>query len=435
MKHKRQRSCRLRLLLLFLCGALTLHAQAKSITLDLPKGTLREAIEEIKKQTDYQFFYEDKLGELPVSRITIKNSDLHQTLSQVLANTSITYKMEEKVVYLTVKTVDKNEKTSLDRKKRRITGKVFDVKGESLIGVNVREVGTTNGVITDVNGIYSISLTTDNPVLKFTCIGFKEKDVPVGKQDIMDVVLDEDVSEMEEVVVVGYGQQKKVSVIGAISSLKPEVLQTSQTRSLTNSLSGQIAGIIAVQRSGEPGYDDSDFWIRGINTFGANANPLVLIDGIERSMSNISPEEIESFSVLKDATATAVYGVRGANGVILIQTKKGKVGKARITVKADYGISNPTKLPDFVGAAKYMEVINEAQKLSGMDVLYSHDMIEKTRIGYDSDLYPDVNWIKAVTQKKHAQRPHQLRYQRRQRTVALQPDRILFLGGRDDCYR
>lgn len=399
MKYKRQNLSRLWLLLLFLSGALTLHAQAKLITLDLPKGKLREAIEEIKRQTDYQFFYEDNLNETRVNSVKGKDLDIHQTLSRVLAHTSISYKVEGRVVYLSVETVDKDGKNIPQQEKRRITGKVFDVKGESLIGVNILEAGTANGVITDMNGIYSISLTTDNPVLKFTYIGFKEKDVPVGKQDIMDVVLDEDVSELEEVVVVGYGQQKKASVIGAISSVKPEVLQTSQTRSLTNSLGGQIAGIIAVQRSGEPGYDDSDFWIRGINTFGANANPLVLIDGIERSMNNISPEEIESFSVLKDATATAVYGVRGANGVILIQTKKGKVGKARITVKADYGISNPTKLPDFAGAPKYMEVINEAQKLSDMDVLYSHDMIEKTRVGYDPDLYPDVNWIKAVTKE------------------------------------
>jgi len=202
---------------------------------------------------------------------------------------------------------------------------------------------------------------------------------------------------LSEVVVVGYGTQRKASVIGAISTIKPEVLQSNQTRSITNSLAGQVAGVIAVQRSGEPGYDNSDFWIRGMNSFGANTTPLVLIDGIERSLDNISPEEIESFSILKDATATAVYGVRGANGVILVQTKRGKQGKPRFTVKADYGLSQPTTLPEFVGSAKYMETINIANAYSGLSPLFSEERIHRTRIGYDPDLYADVDWMDAVT--------------------------------------
>ena len=147
----------------------------------------------------------------------------------------------------------------------------------------------------------------------------------VGRQTVISIKMESDVTGLEEVVVVGYSSQKRESVIGAISTVKPENLEVNQTSSLTNALAGKVAGIIAVQRSGgEPGYDKSDFWIRGINTFGANSKPLVLIDGIERSLNNISPEEIASFSVLKDATATAVYGVRGANGVILIETKKAR---------------------------------------------------------------------------------------------------------------
>src|SRR5690606_27018742 len=134
-----------------------------------------------------------------------------------------------------------------------------------------------------------------------------------------------------------------------------------------------------------------------MNSFGANTTPLVLVDGIERSLDNISPEEIESFSILKDATATAVYGVRGANGVILVQTKRGKQGKPRFTVKADYGLSQPTKLPEFVGSAKYMETINIANAYSGLSPLFSEERIHRTRIGYDPDLYADVDWMDAVT--------------------------------------
>lgn len=171
--------------------------------------------------------------------------------------------------------------------------------------------------------------------------------------------------------------------------MKPAALQINQSRSVTNALAGQVAGIIAVQRSGEPGNDASDFWIRGISSFGSGTTPLVLVDGIERSLSNLSPEEIESFSVLKDATATAVYGVKGANGVILIQTKRGQIGKPRIQIKADYGFSAPTMLPEFVDGAKYMEVMNVASQFSSGKDMYTQAAINATRNGTDPDLYPN----------------------------------------------
>src|SRR5690606_18268899 len=235
-------------------------------------------------------------------------------------------------------------------------------------------------------------------VIQVNYVGYKTQEIAFELGQPLNIILEPDDSELAEVVVVGYGTQKKASVIGAISTIKPQVLQSNQTRSISNSLAGQVAGVVAVQRSGEPGYDNSDFWIRGINTFGANASPLVLIDGVERSLNNISPEEIESFSILKDATATAVYGVRGANGVILVQTKRGVRGKPRVTLKSDYGISNPTKLPEFVNSSKYMEVVNIANELSGMGHLYSEEQIRRTKSDYDQDLYPDVNWIDAVTE-------------------------------------
>ena len=149
--------------------------------------------------------------------------------------------------------------------------------------------------------------------------------------------------------------QKKESVVGSITTIEPAKLKVSTTRSISNNLAGTVAGVLAVQRSGEPGYDNSSFWIRGISTFqDAGQNPLVLIDGIERDLNNIDPEEIESFSVLKDAAASAVYGVRGANGVILINTKRGQVGKPRVTVKAEFAATQPVKLPEYLGAADYM---------------------------------------------------------------------------------
>ncbi len=402
MKHEKKRvEYRLRLILLFMIGAFALSAQAKTITLNLPEGRLKDAIENISEQTDYLFFYEDDLDLdiTLVNAINVKSMDINQTLTRMLANTDITYKVDGKVIYLMRKNEQDNSGGLQQKENRRVTGRVFDIDGELLIGVNVIETGTTNGTITDINGVFNISLLGSDPYLKFSYIGFNEKEIRVGSDSHIDIILEEDISELDEVVVVGYGQQKKASVIGAISTIKPDILQTNQTRSLTNGLAGQVPGIIAVQRSGEPGYDNSDFWIRGINTFGANANPLVLVDGIERSMNNISPEEIESFSVLKDATATAVYGVRGANGVIIIQTKKGRIGHPSITFKSDFGVSSPTQLPEFVDAAKYMEVINDASILSGLAPVYSEEYIRRTRIGYDPDLYPDVNWMEAVTNR------------------------------------
>ena len=167
------------------------------------------------------------------------------------------------------------------------------------------------------------------------------------------------VAKFAALVVVGYGNQKKLSVIGSIQTLDPGKLQVGSSRSLSNNLAGQLAGIIAVKPSGEPGYDDSNFWIRGISTFGSGSKPLVLIDGVERSLNDIDPAEIESFSVLKDASASAMYGVRGANGVIIINTKRGAVAKPSVNFRVEQSIQTPTKLPQFVGAAEYMNLLNE----------------------------------------------------------------------------
>jgi TonB-linked SusC/RagA family outer membrane protein len=186
-------------------------------------------------------------------------------------------------------------------------------------------------------------------------------------------------------------------VVGAITTLAPERLRSTTTRTLSNSLAGQVPGIIAVQRSGEPGYDASNFWIRGISTFQGGRNPLVLVDGIERSLNDISAVEVESFSVLKDAAASAVYGVRGANGVILINTKRGKIGKPTVNVTVETAMTQPTQLPEFVDGATYMEVMNSIAAESNTLPRYSAEQIENTRLQTDPDLYPDVNWMDAVT--------------------------------------
>ena len=391
-----------RIVLLLLYVTFTVPSLAEVATMQLPQLSLnlnnvtrREVFNTIEKNTKYVFIYSDELLTELNEKVSIhvNKQTLDKILDKVLHLTSLGYKITNRQI-----TVSKKAQTVIPKTPLKITGHVTDEKGEALIGVNIQEEGTNNVVITDMDGNFSIyNVSGPSSVLQFTYIGFVPLKIVVGKQTNMSVKLDPDIKGLEEVVVVGYGSQKRESVIGAITTMKPAALQVNQSRSVTNALAGQVAGVIAVQRSGEPGNDTSDFWIRGISSFGAGTTPLVLVDGIERSLSNISPEEIESFSVLKDATATAVYGVRGANGVILVQTKRGQIGKPRIQIKADYGFSAPTMLPEFVDGAKYMEVMNVASQFSSGKDMYTQAAIDATRNGTDPDLYPNVNWLKTIT--------------------------------------
>ena len=284
-----------------------------------------------------------------------------------------------------------------------VTRRVSDEKGELLIGVSVQEKGTTNGTITDMNGQYTLKLSTGNPILLISYIGYKPQEVKVAKQKIVDVVLVEDVSSLDEVVVVGYGNQRKVSVVGAQSTMDVKDIKM-PAASLSSAISGRIAGVVAVQRSGEPGHDESDIWIRGLSSLlGQSSSPLVLVDGVERSFNNIDPEDIESFTVLKDASATAVYGVRGANGVVIVKTKPGKVGKPQFSVDYYESFTRLTKKVDMADAYTYMDARNEAQMNTSGTLKYSAAYIEATKKAngllpndnprlYNPYLYPAIDW-------------------------------------------
>ena len=239
--------------------------------------------------------------------------------------------------------------------KQQIKGQVLDGQGDALIGVAVRNLTTAVGVITDIDGFYAIE-AQKGEILEFSYVGYNTVKKEVGNSSSISLVMTEDVQSLDEVVVVGMGTQRKASVIGSIASVRMADLKV-PSRSLENALVGRMAGIIGVQRSGEPGQDASSFWIRGISTFGANQDPLVLVDGVERSMTNISPEEIESVSILKDASATAVYGVRAANGVVLVTTRKGEASeKPSIELKMEYGVSQLTRMPKLLDGARLMEL-------------------------------------------------------------------------------
>ncbi|MBI9061486.1 MAG: TonB-dependent receptor [Marinilabiliaceae bacterium] len=285
--------------------------------------------------------------------------------------------------------------------KKTVTGTVTDVQtGEPIVGANIWIKETTKGTITDFNGNYKLISDGIADVFVVSFIGYANMEVAVGDKTVIDFKLESDSETIEDVVVVGYGSQKKESVIGSISTIKVANLKA-PVANVSSSLAGQLSGVVAVNRSGEPG-QGSEFYIRGISTFGANKSPLVLVDGIERDIDLVDPEDIASFSILKDATATAVYGVRGANGVILITTRKGEEGKPKISIRAETGFISPTQMPEMVNSYQFAELYNEASESE----FYSPEVIQKYKDGSDPDLYPNVDWIntlyKSVARNKRA---------------------------------
>ena len=283
--------------------------------------------------------------------------------------------------------------------KSGISGVVLDETGEPYIGATVMVRGTTVATITDLDGKFSIDMA-DNATLVISYIGCESQTVVAYAGTPVKVVLKPDAVALDagQVVAVGYGTQKKESVVGAISTIRPDELRV-PVRSLSQSLAGNVAGLVALQSSGEPGKDDAQFWIRGIATFTGDPNPLVLVDGIERPLENVDPLEIESFSVLKDASATAVYGVRGANGVILINTRRGFDGPARIDVRYEHGFSTASKRLSFVDAATRSMLFNEAVDATpgiSSSFKYTDAEINAMRTQADPELYPDVDWQKVL---------------------------------------
>lgn len=369
------------------------YSQLKTLSVSVNNTTLREVLHTIEKSSQFVFFYLDDAVNLD-RKVSIDSKDkkIEEILSELFEGTSYTYRISDRQVFISGRAA---APTSQQQNKRKITGRVIDIKGEPLIGVNVTVDGDTNGSITNMDGLYELFVDKKSVLIKFTYIGFKTSEIRTNAStNIYDVTLEEQVNELEETVIVGYGTQRKISNIGAQSSMKMEDIKT-PSASLTTTLAGRLAGVVAVQRTGEPGKDAADIWIRGISTPNTSS-PLVLVDGVERSFNDIDPEDIESLTTLKDASATAVYGVRGANGVILIKTKPGKIGKP--TVSADYyeSFTRFTKMVDLADGITYMKAANEAMRNDGIATKYTEDQIRNTIAGKDPYLYPNVDWLNEI---------------------------------------
>lgn len=356
--------------------------------------SLKEAIQFIEKNSEYTFFYKDS----DLRDNTKKNINCSGTVEEVLkklfTDSGVNYIIKGNEVIFKVSKTEKAEQQQ-QQKKRVITGTVIDGDlKEPIIGASVWLKNSSSGAVTNLDGKYTITVEGIGGVLEFSYIGMTKQEIVIGDQSIINVTLNADTKKLDEVVVVGYGHQKKESVVGAISSLDVGDLNIPGSN-ISNVLAGQLAGVVSMQASGEPGKNSaSDFYIRGIASFKGNSTPLVLVDGIERELDLVDVDDIATFSILKDASASAVYGVRGANGVILITTKKGTEGKPRINVRAEMGFKTPTRMPEMANSVQWAEMYNEAKGLTGNgDGGYSAEQIQKYGDGSDTDLYPNVNWL------------------------------------------
>lgn len=274
----------------------------------------------------------------------------------------------------------------------KITGEVVDQQGEALIGVTIIVKETKQGTVSDIDGKFVLDVPSSNSVLKFTYVGYSSKEVKVGDQLNMKVVMSSNSVELDELVVVGYGTQRKASLIGSLSSVKADEITKAPTANISQALVGKLPGLVTNQASGLPGADEVAMYVRGFGSLNNNA-PLVLVDGVERSFQKMDPSEIESVTILKDAAAAAVYGVRGATGVVLVTTKRGKEGKPKFTYSGSYTLSESTRMPKYLNGEEYVKWYNYADKINGRAHTFTDDVVNKVVNGDPNGIYGNTNWL------------------------------------------
>lgn len=283
-----------------------------------------------------------------------------------------------------------------------VKGRVIDAKlKEPLMGVSILETGTSNGTVTDLDGNFTLSVPR-SAVLRISYVGYLVQEVRVDGKTSFDIFLKEDTELLDEVVIVGYGTQKKATLSGSVTSVSGEKLAKTPVTNVSQGLAGRMPGVVVLSNTSEPGYDGATIRIRGVNTFG-KADPLVVVDGVPgRSLERIDPGTIETMSVMKDASA-AIYGAQAANGVIIITTKRGKIGKPTVKLSYNYGLSRPTVIPEMADAAEYATLLNEIDKYAGNLERYTPDDIQKYRDGSDPWSYPNTDWFKETLKPWSAQ--------------------------------
>ena len=378
------------------------YGQAKTFTVSLKNVTLKEVISYVEKNSQYVFFFKPEvINQSTQISVSLKNATVKQLLDKVSEQANIVYEMKERQIVLKEKKVSEQ---SVSQKKRLLQGLVKDEQGNPIIGASIQLKNTGTGVITDLDGLFQIQVTDKNSVIVISYIGYVTQEISVGDRSSITVQLKEDTKSLEEVVVTAFGAtQKKETMVGAIQQVRPAELKVPSS-SLITSFAGRMAGVIAIQRSGQPGADGADFWIRGKSTFGDATGVLIVLDGVEISSSDLNaldPEVIESFSILKDATATAMYGTRGANGVMIVTTKSGQdLLKPIINFRLETSMSQLTSVPEMVGGVDYMKLYNEALTTRGITTgLYDDTKIRATEQGLNPLVYPNVDWYNEMFNK------------------------------------
>lgn len=379
---------RIILLSLFL-SVVTIHVAAQKVTLSYRNVAFEKVLNSIKQQTGLSLVFSEQLVDV-TRKVTINVSsiEVQDALTQLLIGTNVGFEIKNNKLYLIEK---KEERTEPKNNQKKVTGLVTDQKGEPIIGATVIIKGKTNGTITDINGKFNLDVQGD-AILKISYIGFQTKEVVVNNQKELKILLSEDSKALNEVVVVGYGTQKKVNVVGSIATVSADKLALAPVASTSNALAGRLPGLITKQESGLPGADGSSLSIRGFGT------PLVIVDGVESSFNNIDANEIESISVLKDAAA-AVYGARAGNGVVLVTTKRGNEGKPTIKLQTSNTFQQATNLPHMASSGQMAELWRESQLNSGLaeaQLRFTEEEVQKFYAGTDSD-YPNTDWLSLIS--------------------------------------
>jgi len=384
---------------IFSAFGLRSSSQEYKVTIVIKDATIVDVLEKLRVSSNVNILYSvDELDTSKPVSVNVKDASVEEVLDRVLKGQHVGY-------------VRKGDKIIISRKRYvkplvgqqefiELKGRVTDVSGQSIPGVNIFVKGTTVGTITDVGGNYLLNVPPNAKKIVFSFLGMNTVEVDFNGQKKINMVMTESAKGLDEVVVVAFGKQKKESVIASISTVDIDDLKV-PTSNLTTTMAGRISGIISYQRSGEPGRDNADYFIRGVTTFGYAKSPLILIDGVESSSSTLSrlqPDDIKSFSILKDATATALYGARGANGVIMVTTKEGKEGKTSVSVRFENSFSSPTQTVELADPVTFMRLHNEAVRTRNplVSLPYSAEKIKYTEQNVNPYVYPATNWHKML---------------------------------------
>lgn len=381
-------------LALCLSMSMSTFGQSQVIHLSQNKATVSSIIKAIENQTRMSVdFSQNTINLNKTVNLKSKSLSLGEIMNQILSgNGALSYKIVDRHIIIVKgeqRCVQSTQTTQQGSGKHKIAGCVFDNNGEPIIGASVVEQGTKNGTVTDIDGNFVLNCSKENATLSVSYIGFVPQQIKISGGATTNVTLKENAQSLEELVVVGYGSQKKVNVIGSIATVDSKSLETRSASDVSNMLTGQMSGVTITQTSGNPGQDGGTIRVRGVGSFGATPSPLVLVDGMPGSLSDITPDEIENISVLKDASSAAIYGSRAANGVVLVTTKRGKEGRTKVSYNGSVGFSKAAELPEMAHSYDYAKFYNIA---AGTET-YKPEEIQKYKDGSDPDNYADESYL------------------------------------------